>query len=92
MNEELRKLIPSCFGLEDKRFAVHPSDYESAQKLIKKCVKESVELIDLLNGVDSWYREDVGYVKKTKVEQDFHNERIRAELIKVEDLYKKYSK
>lgn len=89
MRENLQNQISKCFGIEDKKFAGHPLEIEQAEKLMKICSKESIELDDLLNETDCWYRKEVGYIRKDEKTQEFHNKHISEELKKVEEFYKK---
>ncbi|NUW29571.1 hypothetical protein [Aliarcobacter butzleri] len=91
MNNNLESKISRSFGIEDKKFARHPSDLEQAKELIRSCLSESIKLDDLLNKIDCWYRKEVGYIGQDEVVQDFQNKHIRNELKEVEKLYKKLS-
>lgn len=92
MKNNFENMISRCFGIEDKKFASHPSDIERANELIKYCISNSISKSDLLYAVDSWYRKEVGYIGQDEKIQNFQNQHIKEQLKKVDDFYTKIEK
>ncbi|GIU11965.1 hypothetical protein [Shewanella glacialipiscicola] len=46
--------IGSCFGIEDKKFALHPSDISAASELLAKAQAEGVGFAEYVEAIKQW--------------------------------------
>ena len=56
MNQDYLKMIPSCFGDVDTKFAVHNTEVDHAIALLKECTENDVPLNDLITNVEIFLR------------------------------------
>lgn len=47
--EEIKNLIPGCFGSDDKIFALYPTDEQQAKVVVKHCKALGLSFEDCLN-------------------------------------------
>ncbi|TVO31887.1 hypothetical protein [Vibrio algivorus] len=70
-----RNKIGTCFGMVDKKFALHPSDAKSAALLLNEASQEGVGFEEFCNELKNWM-----------INQECTAEHINEQMIRIEDL------
>ncbi|MBE2192083.1 MAG: hypothetical protein IAE63_07880 [Alphaproteobacteria bacterium] len=75
-----RNMISQCFGCQDKKFALHPSDEQAAKSMIKAAKNSGASLADV-------EKEIVYFCYKNINSEDLLKQHIDDQLKKLKELY-----
>ena len=54
MKDEIKQLLRKCFGMVDRKFAMHPVEEDYARQLLDACRDEGIGLGELKEEATAW--------------------------------------